>query len=333
MLGVAKPKRLPRRHLVGGVVACALLAPLGLRAQPRPMLRIGTTTVFGMSGEIYTSFRVRMAELGYIEGRNFVFDIVAIERPAEYGAAYAELVARGVDVLLAMGYEPALQAARQAAAGRIPVVFLAIDYDPVQIGYVASQARPGANITGIFVRQTELATKRLELAHEALPKVRRLALWWDSITRAQVEAMATAAKPLGLDAQLVGVSGQPPDYENGFRLSDRLRADAIILTSSPAYLVARADIVRLAMTRRLPVIAAYRDFAAAGALLSYGINLSTMFRDIASYVDRIARGTRPADLPVMQPSKFDLVLNLKTARTLDIAIPPALRARADAVIE
>jgi putative ABC transport system substrate-binding protein len=326
--------KLPRRHLIsglGGALALSPWSPRALLAQPRPPLRVGTTTVFGLSGEIYASFRARMAELGYIEGRNFVFDIVAIERPAEYGAAYAELVARGVDVLLAMGYEPALQAARQAAAGRTPVVFLAVDYDPIQIGYVASQVRPGANITGIFVRQAELATKRLELAHEALPKVRRLVLWWDSTTRAQVEAMAAAAKTLGLDAQLVGVSGQPPDYENAFRLSDRLRADAIILTSSPAYFVARADILRLAMSRRLPVIAAYRDLASAGALLSYGIDLPSLFQDIASYVDRIARGAKPGDLPVGQPSKFDLVINLKTARTLDIAIPPPLRARAQVI--
>lgn len=324
---------LPRRHLVSGLGGALALAPWGARdllAQPRS-LRVGTTTVFGMSGEIYSSFRNRMAELGYIEGRNFTFDIMAIERPAEYGAAYAELVARGADVLLAMGYEPALQAARQAAAGRTAVVFLAVDYDPVQIGYVASQARPGANITGIFVRQTELATKRLELAHEALPKVRRLVMWWDSTTRAQVEAMAATAKTLGLDSQLVGVSGQPPDFENAFRLSDRLRADAIVLTSSPAYLVARAEIVRLATTRRLPVIAAFREFAGAGALLSYGFDLPSVFRDIAGYVDRIARGAKPGDLPLGQPSKFDLVINAKTARTLDVAIPAALRARAQMI--
>ena len=326
--------KLPRRHLIGGLGGALALAPYSPRdllAQPRAPLRVGTTTVFGLTGEIYADFRAHMAELGYIEGRNFVFEIVAIERPAEYGAAYAGLVARGVDVLLAMGYEAALQAARQAAAGRTPVVFLAVDYDPVQIGYVASQARPGGNLTGIFVRQIELATTRVELAHEALPNVRRLALWWDSTTRAQVEAMAAAAKTLGLEAQLVGVSGQPPDYENAFRLGDRLRADAIILTSSPAYLVARADIVRLALTRRLPVIGAFRAFASAGALLSYGIDLPNVFRDIATYVDRIARGAKPADLPVGQPSKFDLVINLKTARTLDIAIPPALRARAQVI--
>jgi len=203
----------------------------------------------------------------------------------------------------------------------------------VQSGYVANRARPGGNLTGIFVSGADLAAKRVAVAHEALPKAKRLALWWDNASRTQVEAGAVAAKAAGVEADLVSVGGQPTDYDAAFRLSERLRADAIVLTSSPAYLQARAEIMRLAQAWRRPVIASYRELVEAGALLSYGVDLVNIFHDTALYIDRIARGAKPGDLPIAQPTRFELVINLKTAKTLGLTMPQSLLARADEVIE
>jgi putative ABC transport system substrate-binding protein len=329
-------KLLPRRHLIGGLGGALALAPWAsgdLHAQPRAMLRVGQASLLKVTDGMFVNFVAGMAALGYVERRNFVYDFITVERPADYAAAYADVVKRGVDVLLATGTEAPLQAAQQAAAGRIPVVFLAIDYDPVSGGYAASLARPGGNITGIFVSAVELAVKRIELVREALPGMRRIALWWDGNSREQSEAAAAAAKRLGLDAHLVRVSGQAGDYDNAFRIGERLRVEAIVLLSTPVYFLARAEIVRLALARHMPLIAPFREFATEGALLSYGNDLPSVLREVANYVGRIARGAKPADLPIEQPSKFELVINLKTAKTLGITIPPAVLLRANRVIQ
>jgi putative ABC transport system substrate-binding protein len=324
-----------RRELLGsaGTAAIASSLPQCLLAQPRASLRVGVVGVLGMVGGRYDLLRGSLADLGYVEGRNFTFDLATIERSIDYQSTYAELVKRGADVLLAVGNEQALGGARQAAANRVPVVFFAVDYDPVQSGYVASLERPGGNLTGIFVNQAKLATKRVEIAREVLPKAKRFALWWDNPSRAQAEASQAAAKAMGLAADMIGVSGQPPDFETAFRLGARLNADAVLLSASPAYLEARTEIVRLAQRSRIPVIAAFRQFVDAGGLLSYGINLQDIFRDMAACIDRIARGAKPANLPIEQPAKFELTINLQTAKALDLTIPPSLLARADTVIK
>jgi putative tryptophan/tyrosine transport system substrate-binding protein len=324
-----------RRELLGsaGTAAIASALPRGLLAQPRSSLRLGLVAVTGLVGGNYDIFRGRMAELGYVEGRNFTFELVTIERPADYEAAYTDLVKRGMDILLAVGSEQALGGARQAAANRVPVVFLAVDYDPAQIGYVASLARPGGNLTGFFVHQSEQAARRIEVARELLPKAKRFALWWDSPSRAQAEVGQVAAKSLGVAADLIGVSGRPPDFETAFRLGTRLNTDAVILSASPAYLEARTEIVKLALRSRVPLIAAFRQIVEAGGLVSYGVSLQNVFRDMADCVDRIAHGTKPADLPIQRPSKFELAVNLVTAKALDLTVPQSLLARADTVIK
>jgi putative ABC transport system substrate-binding protein len=196
---------------------------------------------------------------------------------------------------------------------------------------VASLARPGGNLTGLYVREAELAAKRIEMAREALPKMRRLALWWDSLSH-DSEALAAAAKASSLEVGFVGVAGQPPDYDAALRLSARLNADAVLLTASPTYLQARSEIMRLALKARVPVIAAFRECATAGALLSYGIDLPSIFQDIAITLDRIARGAKPADVPIGRPARFELVVNLKTAKALGLTLPDSLLSRVDQVI-
>jgi putative ABC transport system substrate-binding protein len=307
-------------------------AQAGPKAAPK-VLRVGIASMLNPAERTYTGLVGRMAELGYVEGRNFVFDFVRVSSPAEYAAGYGELVKRGAHILFAGGSEGPLQAARTAANDKVPIVFLAIDYDPFKHGYVASLARPGANITGVFVRQVELAEKRIEMARDALPGLHRLALWWDYASREQFEAAATTAKAQGLEIHPLQVDTQLHDYKAAFAASEAVQAQAVVMPTSPAFFNARAEIGRLAQERRLPVVAAIREYVEAGALLSYGIELVSAFRDTASYIDRIARGASPADLPVEQPTKFELVVSLKTARAIGLGLSPAILTRADEVIE
>jgi putative ABC transport system substrate-binding protein len=297
------------------------------------MLRLGIASPLKPTEKIYAGLVGRLAELGWVEGRNFVLDFRGISSPSEYPAGYAELVSRGADILFAGGSEPPLKAARAAANGKVPVIFLAIDYDPFRAGYIASLARPGANLTGIFVRQVELAGKRIEIARDALPGLHRLVLWWDYASREQFEAAATTATAQGFEIHPIEVNAQRHDYKSAFDAAEAVRAEAVVMPTSPAFFTTRQEVGRLAEERRMPVVAAVREYVEAGALLSYGVELVSAFRDAAGYIDRIGRGARPADLPVEQPTKFELVASLRTARAIGLTIPPAVLARADEVIE
>ncbi len=329
-----------RRRTFAAFVGAAALPSSnssGLLAQPRALLRVGhaSTQTLTDGNPARRAFVARMAELGYVEGRNFLYDFVTVAGPSEIVAGYASTIGRGAGILLAAGSQNALQGAREAAGDRLPIVFMAIDFDPIRSGYVASLARPGGNLTGIFVQQVELAEKRIEMARDALPKARRLALWWDYASREQAEAAAAAAAAgaRGFEPHLIEASGQPPAFEAAFRRGESLGVEAVIVPASPVFFRERAEIARLALLHRVPLIAAFREFVSAGALFSYGVDLTDAYREAAAYIDRIARGAKPADLPIGQSTKFDLVLNLTTARALDITFSPVLHARADEVIE
>jgi putative ABC transport system substrate-binding protein len=233
---------------------------------------------------------------------------------------------------MAAGNEPALRAAR-AAADTLPIVFLAVDFDPVESGYVASLARPGGNITGIFVHPLELAAKRIELVREALPQARHLGLIWDASSRDQVEAAAVAAKSLNFEPRRIEVTGQPPDYAAAFGHMADVPGEPIVIPSGPIFLRDRTTIGRLLLERRIPSICAFREIVEAGALMSYGVDLVGLFRDGADVVDQIAKGAKPAELPIRQSSRFYLAINLKTATALGITLSAAFTARADEVIE
>jgi putative ABC transport system substrate-binding protein len=238
-----------------------------------------------------------------------------------------------VDVLVASGPEAALRAAKDATS-TLPIVMIAIDYDPIARGYIAGLPRPGGNITGLLLQQLELTGKRLELLKEAVPQLRRVAVLWDEPSADQWHAAATAARELGVPVQSLELH-RPPDYDltGALRAAAQEHADALLVLMSPVLFRHRAHIAALAAQHRLPTMFGVREFVEAGGLMSYGANLSHMIRRAADYVDKILKGAKPADLPVEQPTKFELVINLKTAKALGLTIPPRLLVQADEVIK
>jgi putative ABC transport system substrate-binding protein len=296
------------------------------------MIRVGFVGAQAPDAPLYVAFRNRMKELGYQEDKNFIFEFIRTPSIEAYEESFRELAARKPDILLAAGNEPALRAAR-AAAGSLPIVFIAIDFDPVAKGFVQSLARPGGNITGIFVHPLELAAKRIELAREAFPQARRLALIWDSASTDQVEAAAVTAQALGFEPHRIELEGHPPDYAAAFAKLTGGPDEPVIIPAGPIFLRDRAQIERLLLERQIPSIAAFRELAEAGALMSYGADLIGLFGDVAVVVDQIVKGANPADLPITPSSRFHLAINLRSASALGIALPLALTARAVEVFE
>ena len=314
--------------LLGGATAWPLVA----HAQSPKMLRVGYSGMMTREASHYAAFEKRMAELGYQEGRNFTFEYIQTPSIAGYELTYRELAARNVDILLAAGNEPALRAAR-AAAGTTPTVFIALDFDPVEKGYVASLSRPGNNSTGLFVSQLELAGKRVEFLRKTFPKARRIGLLWDATSREQADAAAAVAGQLAFEPRLLEVIGQPPNYAASLMPMDQWPVEPIMIPASPLALRDRATIVRLLLDRRTPSICAFREVMEAGALMSYGVNLIDVFRDVAAVVDQVARHGNAGEIPMRAPSHFHTAVNLKTDKALGLQLPERLLALADEVIE
>jgi putative ABC transport system substrate-binding protein len=241
----------------------------------------------------------------------------------------AELVRLGIDVIVTGGGEAA-RAAKQATA-TIPIV-MATGGDPVKLGVVESLGRPGGNVTGVSSLSSQLIAKRVELLRELLPKVSHVAILWDETpnSRLSVQELEAATRPLGLGIHPVGVRG-PNEFARAFSAAARERA--LIVVASPFMFTERKRIADLALKHRLPTAVGGREYAEAGGLFSYAVSYPDLFRRAASYVDKILRGAKPADLPVEQPTKFELVINLKTAKALGLSIPQSLLQRADLVIE
>ena len=325
-------RRIKRREFVVLLGGAAAAWPLAAHAQPPKMLRVGYSGMLPREAPHYAAFEKRMAELGYQEGRNFAFEYIQAPSIEGYELIYRELAARNVDILLAAGNEPALRAAR-AATGTTPIAFIALDFDPVEKGYVASLSRPGGNCTGIFVSQLELAGKRVELLREAFPNARRVGLLWDSASKEQAVAAAAVAGKLGFEPRLLELIGQPLNYSAALMPMDQWPGEPIMIPASPLALRDRATITHLLLKRGTPSICAFREVMEAGALMSYGVNLVDVFRDIAAFVDQIARGAKVGDVPMRAPSHFHTAFNLKTATALGLALSPTLVARADEVIE
>jgi putative ABC transport system substrate-binding protein len=320
-----------RRELITLLGGAAVGWPLAARAQQPKMLRVGYSGILPREASHYAAFEKRMAELGHHQGRNFTFEYIQAPSIEGYELIYRELAGKA-DILLAAGNEPALRAAR-SAAGATPIVFIAVDFDPVEKGYVESLSHPGNNMTGIFVSQLELARKRVELLREALPKARRVGLLWDSASHEQAMAAAGVAAKLTFEPRLLELIGQPPNYIAALAPMDGSPAEPIMIPASPLVLRDRAAIAHLLLERRTPSICAFREVMETGALMSYGVNLVDVFRDVAAFVDQVARGSKAGDLPMRAPSHFHMAFNLKTAKALDLEISPLLLARADEVIE
>jgi putative ABC transport system substrate-binding protein len=310
--------------------------PLSGEAQQAGKLwRIGCLETGFASGraQLWEAFRQGLRELGYVESQSITLDFRWADGDAARARRLAkELVALEVDVLVASG-TPAAQAARQAT-NTIPIVMSGVG-DPVALRLVTSLAHPGGNMTGVTTLSGELSGKRVELLREVVPKLRRLGFLWDLTNEAStLNAKETkdAARLLGLDLQAVGVRA-PGDFDGAFSAMTQKRAGALVVQPCPIFFATRRRLADLARMNRLPTMFGQREYAEAGGLLAYGANLAAGFRQAATYVDKILKGAKPADLPVEQPAKFELVVNLKTGKALGRTIPRSVLLRADEVIQ
>jgi putative tryptophan/tyrosine transport system substrate-binding protein len=319
-----------RRQFITLLGSAAAAWPLAARAQqPVNVPRIGIID----DAPMWNDFRQGLRDLGYQENQNIAFDYrYADGVPERLAQAAAELVRRPVDIIATFGTPPT--AAAQQATTTIPIVMIGIG-DPVRAGLAQSLARPGGNITGNTILGPEVAAKRLQLFKEAIPAISRVALLWNpdnASNRLNAEAIKVAAPALGMAFISVPVR-RPDELDGAFAAMMRERPGGLVVTADPLQQLHVARIVDLLVTNRLPGMFQVRENVVAGGLMSYGASLPDLFRRGAGYVHRILHGTKPADLPVEAPTKFELVIDLKSAKALGLTIPESFLARADEVIE
>ena len=313
-----------------------LAAPLAAEAQPTPgkTARIGYLSLRSGPEHFEEAFRQGLRELGYVEGQNISVEYRWADwKPDRIPALAEELVRLKVDVIVFAGGGTVTLLAVKAVK-TIPVVFLT-GGDPVSAGLVASLHRPGGNLTGVSLLTSELNAKRLELLKQAVPGVSRVAVLVNptrSTAGAVLKGLEGAARTLKVKLQVLEAR-DPQAIDGAFAAMKRERADALLVANDPMLFAQRERIVGLAAKSRLPGIFEWREFAEAGGLLSYGTSVADMYRRLATYVDKILKGAKPADLPVEQPTTFEFVINLKTAKALGLTIPPSLLGRADQVIQ
>jgi len=316
--------------LVGGAVT----ASHALRAEQKAVPVIGFLSSEGLGAlaSRLAALRQGLSETGYVEGQNVAIEYRWAEgRFDRLPALSADLVGRKVDVIVTSGGASSVRAAKNATSS-IPVVFLAAG-DPVEEGLVASLARPGGNLTGVAFMGIELWGKRLELLSELVPETRALAYLVNHSPGAErnINAVQEAARAKGLQVRILR-AGTESEIDAAFASLAELKAHAL-LVGSPTFLSRREQIVALAARYAVPTIYDWREYVAVGGLISYGTNLADMYRNVGTYVGKILKGAKPADLPVQQPTTFELVVNLNTAKALGLTIPPSILARADEVIE
>jgi putative tryptophan/tyrosine transport system substrate-binding protein len=322
-----------RRKIIVAFGTYALTAPLAAFAQQqRKIWRIGVLS----SGNSEThGFRIDafvqgLAKLGYSEGSNISLVVrFADGNPDRLPALAADLVAKKVDIILSQN-SPTTRAAKQATSN-IPIVFASVG-DPVGYGFVASLAKPAGNITGLSAMTVDLAAKRLQILKEIFPRIARVAIVTGGAQAAQVTEAERAAKALGMQTLAVQLERREDVKQVAARLKE-WRADSFDFLDGGINLYNRKLLGEFAVTMRLPAVAAYKEFVEAGALISYGLNSVANYIRAATYVDKILKGAKPGDLPVEQPTQFEMVINMKTAKALGVKIPDAVLARADKVIE
>jgi putative ABC transport system substrate-binding protein len=318
-------------RLVLALTCCLAHAPLPVDAQPTAQVSRVGVLVYGTHPDPYIElFRSRMHDLGYVEGRNLAFESRYAKGEVDrLPALAAELVQLRVDVIFTVGTDVAALARRATAT--VPIVMVASG-DPVRAGLAASLARPGGNVTGMTLLASELAGKRLELLKEAVPRASRVAVLWNPDHPDQeFNEMRATAQALGIQLQSLEVRGSE-DFDRAFRVVARGRTDAIVAVSSRQTFLHRQQIASFALKNRLPSISGWAVFSEAGGLLTYGPNLTDALDRATAYVDRVLKGAKPGELPIEQPTKFELVINLKTAKALGLTIPQSLLLRADEVI-
>jgi putative ABC transport system substrate-binding protein len=321
-----------------GLALCAMLFALCDPVQAQQPAKIPRIGVLSLGPAAIPSARVEafqqgMRDLGYVEGKNIAIEYRFAEgnfkRLRELAA---ELIGLKVNVIVTWG-TPQILAVKQAT-NTIPIV-MAFSADPVRDGFVASLARPGGNITGLSSLAQDLSGKRLELLKETFPKLTRVGVLWDPAdpgATANVKETETAGQALGVQVQPLAVRSQK-EFKNAFRAANEGRARALIIQQTNLTNTHRKEIVEFAIKHRLPAMLGESGIMDTGGLMSYGPNYSDLFRRAAVYVDKILKGTKPSDIPVEQPTKFEFVINLKTAKQIGATIPPNVLARADTVIK
>jgi putative ABC transport system substrate-binding protein len=315
--------------LVGGAAAAW---PLAARAQSQKTLRIGWVSVSPRNNPTADAFLKRLRELGYDEGQNLAFEYVKVPSALEYPEGMKEVVRRHVDIIIALGAEETLKAA-MASSTRVPIVMIALDYDPFARGYVTSLAHPSGNVTGIFSQQIDLSAKRLEIAKELVPGLQSAAVFWDIGSADQFQSLKNASLNLGLSLFAVDMRDPPYNYEAAWQQVPAEFRRMLIFPTSGIFFRDRQRIAEFTVERRIPAIFVYREWVDAGGLVSYGASLRALCSRAAEYADKLAKGAAPSDLPIEQPTKFELILNLKTAKKIGLTIPEATLLRADEVIE
>jgi len=327
-----------RRTFLAAAGAVLLTAPLAAEAQQAAKIaRIGYLSPnLAAAPHLREAFLQGLRDLGYVEGRNIVIEYRDAEgKPERLPALAAELVALKVDVIVAPNTVAALPA--KQATRTIPIVFT-VSVDPVSDQLVTSLARPGGNVTGLTALAPDLVGKRLELLKQVVPRVNRVAVLWqpgafgehtekDMLNRAEV-----AARALGVRLQFLEARG-PAEFDRAFSEMAKARAGALTVGGTAMFIGERGRLVDLAAENRLPAVYPWKEFVDAGGLMSYGPSLADLYRRAANYVDKILKGAKPGDLPIEQPTKFELVINAKTAKTLGLTIPHSLLLRADEVIQ
>ena len=329
-----------RQCSIVSVALSAMLFALCMSAeaqQPKKMARIGYLSAIDAATESIRIEAIRLAlrELGYVEGQTIDTHYrYADGNHAQVSKLAEELVRLKVDLIVPTGGDPVIRAARNATQ-TIPIVMVGGGSDPAGAGFAESLARPGGNITGLTNLSTELTGKRLELLKGAVPKIARVALLYEPTIPGnviQVKEAQAIASALRLMIQPVNV-GELGGFEKVFAALNKQLPDSLYVPGGPVMNTYRKQIARFALTRRLPSIYSRSEFVDAGGLISYGTDLAHSYRRVAYYIDRILKGAKPADLPIEQPTKFELIINLKTAKQIGVTIPPVVLMRADRVIK
>jgi putative ABC transport system substrate-binding protein len=297
-----------------------------------PVVGFLHSATFEANAHMVAAFQRGMADAGYVEGKNVTIEIHFTNfRPEVMSEAVGDLIRRNVSVFFAA--EPAAVAVVRNATTSIPIVALDLEIDPLAKGYVKSLARPGGNLTGMFLDLPELSGKQVGLLKEIVPRLSRIAIFGiPDLNAAQFAATQTVVRALALDAEIMEVR-VTDDFEQALEAARTRHVEAGILLSSPLMFNSSKQIAELALAGRLPLISLFAEYPKSGGLISYGPNVSEIFRRCGDYVAKILHGAKPSDLPIQRPERFDLVINLKTAAALGLSVPPLLLATADEVIE
>lgn len=326
-----------RRDVITGIAGSAAAWPFAVRAQPADgVARVGFFGVdrgIPLGATLYQTFIDELQIHGFKNGQNLIVDFRRVEQDLRaLSADAAALVQSNVNVLVTQGTEPALQAAL-GATRTLPIVMIAANFDPFAGGYVKSLARPDGNVTGVFLRQTELAEKQTELLWQAFPDKTRIGILWDAISVNQFSAAERRAKIFGLQVYPLKLENPPYDFETAFDSLAAASTQTLLVLSSPHFTPARAQIAQLAIRHRMPTMFIFRTYVEAGGLLSYGADFAAMHRQAATHVAKILKGAKVGDIPIEQPTRFEFAVNLGTAKAIGIELPTTTLLRADEVIE